>query len=85
MEKTRETVATRSSNQSCTHCKFSGSLVAADNTIRMVCRRNAPPAFAQAFPTQQNQILWATNTAWPAITDADWCGEFEPQPPLLSS
>jgi len=79
MEKTLQPApATRAAPNSCASCKFCGSLLNGDGQIRMVCRRNAPRAFANAFPASGGQILWATNTAWPGVNDADWCGEFSP-------
>lgn len=68
-------VPVRQSTDSCANCKFSGSLLNANNEFRMICRRKAPVPVGQAFPTQNGQIAWATNTIWPGISASEWCGE----------
>lgn len=84
MESTKLPAPTRQSPDSCANCTFSGTLLNASNELRMICRRSAPKAFAQAFPTQNGQLVWATNTAWPGISATEWCGEHTSKS-LLSS
>lgn len=77
-------LGTRPNGASCKNCKFCGSLINTEKVIQMICRRESPRVTAQAFPTPQGTVVWTTSTAWPGITDADWCGQFWPAS-LLSS
>ena len=66
-------------HRSCSNCKFCDTVTnTVQATAQMFCRRNAPAGIGQCIGMDQNtrQPAWAFATAWPAVTTADWCGEY---------
>ncbi len=61
----------------CNQCRFSGMLKNPEGALLMVCRRHPPHVQSFAMPISATQLSIQTSTAWPAIGETDWCGEFE--------
>jgi hypothetical protein len=61
----------------CATCKFFGITQNTRGQQLHICRRNPPVVHAQFFPTQEGQMVDATNTYWPTINAGDWCGEHQ--------
>lgn len=63
----------------CSTCKFRGTVLAADRTITLVCRRH-PPTVTVAIVGQQGGGFGTVEaTAWPKVKPEDFCGEHSPE------
>ena len=56
----------------CVVCAFSFEVPHSDDTV-MFCRRNPPTVMSLGC----NEVGPITNTAYPAVHDGMWCGEFK--------
>lgn len=70
--------------RSCVDCDFCGSMLTPSKTIATICRKN-PPVVQVAMVMTPAGPQVQTLTAWPAVKDTDWCGEFKPKPMALAS
>ena len=65
--------------RSCDGCKHCGVMVNGDRQILKICRFRPPVVTAVPMQGPNGQLGWASTTAWPAVGDADWCGEWAPK------
>ena len=61
----------------CANCKFGSMFKNSESVLVMICRKKPPSVHAFPMPTGQNRVAWLTQTAWPAVADSDWCGDYQ--------
>lgn len=72
-----------SDNRTCKTCQFYSALLVGGGQMTFVCRFRPPEVFAQMFPLQNGTVGTSTATAWPGVSESDWCGSHSFKAELL--
>lgn len=62
----------------CAHCAIQKAEPLSGQRDSKVCRRYPPQVTTLILPSPSGPVM-GSNTAWPVVNDADFCGEFKPK------